>query len=421
MEDKDQWVGVAPCVRAGIRSLLRRFEDQQAALDEAAKSQAALLNAHARSEARCEALEAQIVAARREAAEARRIAAESSANVASLAADLAKRPARDEVEARASEAFAAATKDAHAAIAAAEDRFAQRSDDDARKLVALVTSRDRATREETRQAISKAQETARSRGAAQAAAELKGKSLDGRFKAEALAREEEKRRLERRCDVLSREADALHKAYELLRDVGPASLFRVAAMARSATTGLPHRKSARTCARAASSPSRRRTTLWTRPRPSCRDWRTTARQATRRAVGAGLARNIATLVDARAAAVSDVKVARVASALRTEAAETSQRISESAHEERTKRDDAHNALSDEVRRVEERCSAAVDAARNDAETALAAATLKYQSDAEQRAAAATKATTHAVRKCAPRPSRRPTTRARRRSASSSRR
>ena len=60
MEDKDQWVGVAPCVRAGIRSLLRRFEDQQAALDEAAKSQAALLNAHARSEARCEALEAQI-------------------------------------------------------------------------------------------------------------------------------------------------------------------------------------------------------------------------------------------------------------------------------------------------------------------------------------------------------------------------
>ena len=57
MEDKDQWVGVAPCVRAGIRSLLRRFEDQQAALDEAAKSQAALLNAHARSEARCEALE----------------------------------------------------------------------------------------------------------------------------------------------------------------------------------------------------------------------------------------------------------------------------------------------------------------------------------------------------------------------------
>jgi hypothetical protein len=217
MEDKDQWVGVAPCVRAGIRSLLRRFEDQQAALDEAAKSQAALLNAHARSEARCEALEAQIVAARREATEARRIAAESSTNVASLAADLAKRPARDEVEARASEAFAAATKDAHAAIAAAEDRFAQRSDDDARKLVALVTSRDRATREETRQAISKAQETARSRGAA-AAAELR-KSLDGRFKAEALAREEEKRRLERRCDVLSREADALHKAYELLRDV----------------------------------------------------------------------------------------------------------------------------------------------------------------------------------------------------------
>ena len=135
MEDKDQWVGVAPCVRAGIRSLLRRFEDQQAALDEAAKSQAALLNAHARSEARCEALEAQIVAARREATEARRIAAESSANVATLAADLAKRPARDEVEARASEAFAAATKDAHAAIAAAEDRFAQRSDDDARKLV----------------------------------------------------------------------------------------------------------------------------------------------------------------------------------------------------------------------------------------------------------------------------------------------
>ena len=115
-------------------------------------------------------------------------------------------------------------------------------------------------------------------------------------------------------------------------------------------------------------------------------------------VGAGLARNIATLVDARAAAVSDAKVARVASALRAEAAETSQRISESAHEERTKRDDAHNALSDEVRRVEERCSAAVDAARNDAETALAAATLKYQSDAEQRAAAATKATTHAVRK-----------------------
>ena len=293
MEDKDQWVGVAPCVRAGIRSLLRRFEDQQAALDEAAKSQAALLNAHARSEARCEALEAQIVAARREAAEARRIAAESSANVASLAADLAKRPARDEVEARASEAFAAATKDAHAAIAAAEDRFAQRSDDDARKLVALVTSRDRATREETRQAISKAQETARSRGAA-AAAELR-KSLDGRFKAEALAREEEKRRLERRCDVLSREADALHKAYELLRDVwGQRLLGRVAAMAwravvvragrkeRGPTTGLPRRKSARTCARAASSPSPRRTTLWTRPRPSCRDWRTTARRATRR-------------------------------------------------------------------------------------------------------------------------------------------
>ena len=70
-----------------------------------------------------------------------------------------------------------------------------------------MTSRDRATREETRQAISKAQETARSRGAA-AAAELR-KSLDSKFKAEALAREEEKRRLERRCDVLSREADAL--------------------------------------------------------------------------------------------------------------------------------------------------------------------------------------------------------------------
>ena len=96
--------------------------------------------------------------------------------------------------------------------------------------VALVTSRDRATREETRQAISKAQETARTRGAA-AAAELR-KSLDGRFKAEALAREEEKRRLERRCDVLSREADALHKAYELLRDVwGQRLLGRVAAMA----------------------------------------------------------------------------------------------------------------------------------------------------------------------------------------------
>ena len=79
-------------------------------------------------------------------------------------------------------------------------------------------------------------------------------------------------------------------------------------------------------------------------------------------VGAGLARNIATLVDARAAVVSDVKVARVASTLRAEAAETSQRISESASEERTKRDDAHNALSDEVRRVEERCSAAVEAA-----------------------------------------------------------
>ena len=148
MEDKDQWVGVAPCVRAGIRSLLRRFEDQQAALDEAAKSQAALLNAHARSEARCEALEAQIVAARREAAEARRIAAESSTNVATLAADLAKRPARDEVEARASEAFAAATKDAHAAIAAAEDRFAQRSDDDARKLVTYRAEINRRPRPE---------------------------------------------------------------------------------------------------------------------------------------------------------------------------------------------------------------------------------------------------------------------------------
>ena len=83
--------------------------------------------------------------------------------------------------------------------------------------MALVTSRDRATREETRQAISKAQETARSRGAA--AADALRKSLDSKFKAEALAREEEKRRLERRCDVLSREADALHKAYELLRDV----------------------------------------------------------------------------------------------------------------------------------------------------------------------------------------------------------
>ena len=117
-------------------------------------------------------------------------------------------------------------------------------------------------------------------------------------------------------------------------------------------------------------------------------------------VGAGLARNIATLVDARAAAVSDVKVARVASALRAEAAETSQRHAESAHEERTKRDDAHNALSDEVRRVEERCSAAVDAARNDAETALAAATLKYQSDAEQRANTSKKETAHAVKRCA---------------------
>ena len=105
-------------------------------------------------------------------------------------------------------------------------------------------------------------------------------------------------------------------------------------------------------------------------------------------------------MDARAAAVSDVKVARVASALRTEAAETSQRISESAHEERTKRDDAHNALSDEVRRVEERCSAAVDAARSDASKALDAASQKYQSDAEQRASTSKKETTHAVRKCA---------------------
>ena len=117
-------------------------------------------------------------------------------------------------------------------------------------------------------------------------------------------------------------------------------------------------------------------------------------------VGAGLARNIATLVDARAAAVSDVKVARVASALRTEAAETSQRHAESAHEERTKRDDAHNALSDEVRRLEERCSAAVEAARSDASKSLDAATQQYQSDAEQRASTSKKETAHAVRKCA---------------------
>ena len=219
MEDKDQWVGVAPCVRAGIRSLLRRFEDQQAALDEAAKSQAALLNAHARSEARCEALEAQIVAARREPPEARRIAAESSANVASLAADLAKRPARDEVEARASRPSRRPQRTP--TRPSPRPRTASRNGATTTRASSSPssrTSRDRATREETRQAISKAQETARSRGAAAAAALRK--SLDSKFKAEALAREEEKRRLERRCDVLSREADALHKAYELLRDVG---------------------------------------------------------------------------------------------------------------------------------------------------------------------------------------------------------
>ena len=146
--------------------------------------------------------------------------------MASLAADLAKRPARDEVEARASEAFAAATKDAHAAIAAAEDRFAQRSDDDARKLVALVTSRDRATREETRQAISKAQETARSRGAT-AAAELR-KSLDGRFKAEALGARRRKtaaRAALRRPLARGRRAPQGLRA--AARRLGPASLFRL--------------------------------------------------------------------------------------------------------------------------------------------------------------------------------------------------
>ena len=70
MEDKDQWVGVAPCVGAGIRSLLSRFEDQQAALDEAA-SRKPRSSTPTREGGRCEALEAQIVAARREATEAR--------------------------------------------------------------------------------------------------------------------------------------------------------------------------------------------------------------------------------------------------------------------------------------------------------------------------------------------------------------
>ena len=98
--------------------------------------------------------------------------------------------------------------------------------------------------------------------------------------------------------------------------------------------------------------------------------------------------------------VSDAKVARVASTLRAEAAETSQRISESASEERTKRDDAHNALSDEVRSVERRCGADIEAARADASKALAAATQQYQSDAEQRASTSKKETAHAVRKCA---------------------
>ena len=81
-----------------------------------------------------------------------------------------------------------------------------------------MTSRDRAS---WCQAISKAQETARSRGAA-AAAELR-KSLDW-VQGRGLGAGRRKRALERRCDVLSREADALGKAYELLRDVRPAPL-----------------------------------------------------------------------------------------------------------------------------------------------------------------------------------------------------
>ena len=353
MAEADQWVGVAPCVRAGIRSLLRRFEDQQAALDEAARGQAMLLNAHARSEARCEALEAQIVAARQEAEMARTIANKSSTHVAELAAELAKRPTRDEVEARASEAFAAATKDSHAAIALAEDRAARRSDEDARKLVALVTSRDRATREETRQAIDKAVKSTRTASAA-TSAQLE-KSLHGKIKAEGVSRSEDKQRLGNRCDALSREADSLHKAYELLRDevrqnVREGCEFAVASandaldearteLSRLANNGAP---------------------------------------ADATSVGAGLAKNVAALV----ASISEEQVERAASVLRSEAADASLRHAEAAADEKARRDDETSALGEAVQAVERRCATAIETATRTSE------------------AAAHKMTKHAVQRCA---------------------
>ena len=146
---------------------------------------------------------------------------------------------------------------------------------------------------------------------------------------------------------MSREAEALHKAYELLRDevrqnVREGCEFAVA----SANDALDEAKTE--LSRLANGAPGDATS-----------------------VGAGLSRNIAALVDARCASISEAKVARAAT-----------------------------ALSEELRDVEGRCSSAVEAARADAATALETTTKKYEATTELQASTATKAMSQAVRKCA---------------------
>ena len=217
--------------------------------------------------------------------------------MASLAADLAKRPARDEVEARASEAFAAAS-DAHAAIAAAEDRFAQRSDDDAAQArVDGLTSRAATAPRVRRRArpSRKLRNGPKPRGRGRGRApEKPRRQIQGRGP----AREEEKRRLERRCDVLSREA---HKAPQGL-------LFRTSRRWRGGIVVRNVRQNVREgCEFAVASANDALDEAKTELSRLAND----GAPSDATSVGAGLARNVATLVDARAAAVSDTKVARV--------------------------------------------------------------------------------------------------------------
>ena len=184
-------------------------------------------------------------------------------------ADLAKRPRATKWK-RGIEAFAAATKDAHATIAAAEDRFAQRSDDDgqAGRPGHEATARRVRRRAGHLESSGKRPRTGprgpRQDGQAMAPKKKRGSSgaatLSGGLASRPRpSREEENGGSAALATDLSREADALHKAYGVLR----------AEVRQNVREGC-------------SSPSRRRTTLWTRPRPSCPDWRTTARQATRR-------------------------------------------------------------------------------------------------------------------------------------------